>query len=379
MSLSKVARLTRRWRRGLLVLPKALIAAALIGLAFGGPAVAAETGIRALDEAAIQVKAPEKVFLDAITTAGSRLVAGGEHGVIIISDDNGLTWRQAAVPVNVEITAISFATPSQGWAVGHYGIILHTQDAGATWQVQLNGLQANQLTLAAAQAAVAANDPSPGTPLALKRAAHFVSGGADKPLLTIWAASPQDAIVFGAYRLALKTTDGGKSWTDWSLHVGDAYSHNLYDVTAVGGQVYIAAETGIIFRSSDGGGTFQNIATPGTATLFGVHDAGDGGVVVFGVAGQIFLSNDAGKSWKAGSIGTSDNLTAAVTLRDGSVVLACENGTLYRSTDHGQSFLPLPLAIPMAIFDLVQAPDGALVLAGNDGSLRVPLQDFTAN
>ena len=355
------------------------MAVALMCLAFAGPAVSAETGIRALDEAAIKVKAPEKVFLDAITTAGSRLVAGGEHGVIIISDNDGVTWRQAAVPVNVEITAISFASSSQGWAVGHYGVILHTRDAGATWQVQLNGLQANQLTLAAAQAAVASNDPSPGTPLALKRAAHFVSGGADKPLLTIWADTTKDAIVFGAYRLALKTTDGGKTWTDWSLHVGDAYSHNLYDVTAVGGQVYIATETGIILRSSDGGETFQNIATPGNATLFGVLDAGDGGVLVFGVAGQIFLSHDKGKSWKAISIGTSDNLTAAVTLRDGSIVLACENGTLYRSTDHGQSFAPLPLAIPMAIFDLVQTPDGALVLAGNDGSLRVPLQDFRTN
>ena len=349
---------------------------ALICLAFAIPAVAADTGVRALDEAAIKVKAPEKVFLDAITTAGSRLVAGGEHGVIIISDNDGVTWRQAVVPVNVEITAISFASPSQGWAVGHYGIILHTRDAGATWHVQLNGLQANQLTLAAAQAAVASNDPSPGTPLALKRAAHFVSGGADKPLLTIWADTPQDAIVFGAYRLALKTTDGGKTWTDWSLHVGDAYSHNLYDVAAAGGQVYLVAETGIVFRSADGGATFQNIATPGNATLFGVHGDGDGGVLVFGVAGQIFLSSDDGKSWKPVTTGTSDNLTAAITLRDGSIVLACENGTLYRSTDHGQSFSPLRLAIPMAIFDLVQAEDGALVLAGNEGSLRVPLQDF---
>jgi len=340
---------------------------------------AADTGVRALDEAAIHAKAPDKVFLDTITRAGNRLVAGGQHGVIITSDDNGLTWSQAAVPVNVEITDISFTSPSQGWAVGHYGVILHTRDAGASWQIQLNGLQANQLTLAAAQAAVAANDPSPATPLALKRADHFVTGGADKPFLTIWAQSPQNAIVFGAYRMALKTTDGGKTWSDWSLHIGDAYSHNLYDVTPVGGQIYIAAETGIIFRSADGGNSFPELSPPGTATLFGVLGTGDNAVLAFGVAGQAFISKDGGQSWQPVAFGTSDNLMAATTLNDGSVVVANEDGTLYRSTDHGQNFTPLQLAIPMAVFDLAQAPDGGLILAGNNGILRVPLQDLKPN
>jgi photosystem II stability/assembly factor-like uncharacterized protein len=351
-------------------------AIALCCLALLGPRAVADTGVRALDEPAIQAKAPDKVFLDAIARAGNRLVAGGEHGVIITSDDNGLSWAQAAVPVNVEITAIAFTSPAQGWAAGQYGVILHTKDAGATWQIQLNGLQANQLTLAAAQAAVAAGDPSPGTPLAMKRAGHFISGGADKPFLSIWAQNPQDAIVFGAYRLAMKTTDGGAHWTDWSLHVGDAFSHNLYDVATVGNQLYIAAETGLVFRSTDGGQSFAELAPPGNATLFGVIGTGDHNVLVFGVAGEAALSQDGGKSWNAISFGTSDNLIAATKLRDGSIVVANEDGRLYRSVTAGQSFLPLRFAAPMAVFDLAQAPDGSLILAGNDGILRVPMQDF---
>ncbi len=351
-------------------------AVALRCLALLGPPAAADTSVRALNEPAIHVKAPDKVFLDAIARAGNRLVAGGEHGVIITSDDNGLNWVQAAVPVNVEITAIAFTSPAQGWAVGHYGVILHTQDAGATWQVQLNGLQANQLTSAAAQAAVAAKDPSPGTPLATIRADHFVSGGADKPFLTIWAQNPQDAIIFGAYRLAMKTTDGGAHWTDWSLHVGDALSNNLYDIATVGNQLYIAAETGLMFRSNDNGQSFAELSPPGNATLFGVIGIGDNGVLVFGVAGQAFLSEDGGQSWKSIAFGTSDNLIAATKLLDGSIVVANEDGTLYRNAGAGQSFMPLRFAAPMAIFDLVQAPDGSLILVGNGGVMLVPPQDF---
>jgi photosystem II stability/assembly factor-like uncharacterized protein len=340
---------------------------------------AADTGVRALDESAIHVKAPASAFLDAITRAGNRLVAAGQHGIIIYSDDNGITWAQAAVPVNVELTAIAFASPEQGWAVGHYGVILHTKDAGTTWQIQLNGLQANQLTLAAAQSAVAANDPSPGTPLAEARASHFMSGGADKPFLTIWAQDSQDAIIFGAYRLAMKTTDGGQHWVDWSLHIGDPYSHNLDDVAAVDGQMYIVGETGLIFHSTDGGASFPAVPPPGNATLFGVIGTGDHGVLVFGVAGQAYSSRDAGRSWQPVAFGTSDNLTAAAMLADGSIVVANEDGKLYNSSDHGENFSPLRIALPMAVFDLVQALSGDLVVVGNGGVLRVPRQDLKLN
>jgi photosystem II stability/assembly factor-like uncharacterized protein len=369
-------------------LSRAAGAIALCCLALSSPLAAADTGVRALDEPAIHVKAPDRVFVDAIARAGDRLVAGGVHGVIITSDDNGLSWAQAAVPVNVEITAIAFASATQGWAVGHYGVILHTNDAGASWQIQLNGKQANQLTLAAAQAAVAAKDPSPGTPLALLRAKHFASIGVDKPFLTIWAQSPRDAIVFGAYRLAMKTTDGGAHWTDWSLHVGDAYSQNLYDVATVGRQLYIAAETGLIFRSTDGGENFAELSPPGKSTLFGAIGTGDNEVLVFGVAGQAFLSHgggaalqnqSGGPSWAPVNFGTSDNLIAATKLRDGRIVVANEDGTLYESTDAGQNFTPLQIVIPMAVFDLVQAQDGSLIIAGNNGVMRIPMQDFKLN
>jgi hypothetical protein len=38
----------------------------------------------------------------------------------------GRQWRQASVPVSVTLTAVSFATPQLGWAVGHAGVVLHT-------------------------------------------------------------------------------------------------------------------------------------------------------------------------------------------------------------------------------------------------------------
>src|SRR3977135_3294331 len=64
--------------------------------------------------------------LFAIARAGTRLVAVGQRGHVLLSDDDGTSWRQAAVPVSVDLTAVHFASPQRGWAVGHDGAILHS-------------------------------------------------------------------------------------------------------------------------------------------------------------------------------------------------------------------------------------------------------------
>lgn len=74
--------------------------------------------------------APENLLTDA-TRVGDRIVAVGERGHIIYSDDEGKTWVQGEVPVSVTLTAIDFGTDTHGWAVGHSGVVLKTTDAGA--------------------------------------------------------------------------------------------------------------------------------------------------------------------------------------------------------------------------------------------------------
>jgi photosystem II stability/assembly factor-like uncharacterized protein len=347
----------------------------LFGSALSAQAVS-DTSARELKTPAIAVKSPSTTVLIGITTAGHRLVAVGIHGVIIYSDDNGHSWRQAAVPVDVTITCIAFANAKDGWAAGHDGAILHTMDGGTTWQLQLNGDQANQLILHAAQAAVADNDPSPGTPRAMMRANHFLTGGAENPFLTILAIDARNALVFGAYRMVMKTSDGGKSWTDWSLHVADPISHNLYDVTTVGSDIYLVGEAGSVFHSTDGGTSFAAVTVPASSTLFEVLPTGDGGVFVCGVAGLAFRSADKGNSWQPVNLNTQYNLTAAYPLASGAILVGSEAGSLYISFDNAKTFSLLPEVQPMEIFGLTQAANGDVVAVGNAGVILVPAKDF---
>jgi len=349
-----------------------------IGAAFtaGIKQARALTGIGVLDTPAIPVLNPAGVSLQAVTLAGSRLVAVGEHGVIIYSDDNAASWKQASVPVDVLLTSVAFATPMIGWAAGNFGVILKTEDGGKTWQMQLNGIQAAALTLQAAQTAVAQNFNSPGTPLALRRANIFVSDGPNKPFTSVFVFDANKLIVFGASRLTMITTDGGKTWADWSLHIGDRLSHTLYASAAIGSSIYVVGEEGLIFCSTDGGNSFPPLNSPTTTTLFGVFGAKDGSVVVYGVAGTAFRSPDAGKTWTAVNINAPDDLLCAVVLDSGEIVLASEADLFYISQDNGVNFILVPNAAPGSTFDMVEISNKQLILAGAGGIVIMPAKDI---
>src|SRR5688572_5026779 len=68
--------------------------------------------------------------------AGQRVVAVGDHGVILLSDDGASSFRQAkAVPVRSLLTSVQFIDARHGYAAGHDGVVLGTQDGGETWTV----------------------------------------------------------------------------------------------------------------------------------------------------------------------------------------------------------------------------------------------------
>ncbi len=356
----------------------ASLVAGLLSLPVPGQAeTLTAANISVFDTEAVKVLSLHGVFLIAITKAGNRLVAVGEHGVVVYSDDAGVSWTQAAVPVDITLTCVAFATDMVGWAAGHYGVVLATVDGGKTWHVQLNGLQVNQIALADAQAEAAnppaTASPSPALALALKRASFFETLGPDKPFLCMLVLGPQKLLVLGAYRMAMLTADGGKTWSDWSLHIYDRLSHDLYGVTMIGQDIYIACETGLMFCSTDGGDSFPQVASPAGATLFGVIGAADGSVIVYGVAGNCYRSANKGVSWTAVTLDTQDDLVAARALSDGAILIASEAGGLFVSRDNGASFTPAPNFPRMSVADFQPISDRSLIVVGAAGSTQVPL------
>ncbi|MEV4782976.1 WD40/YVTN/BNR-like repeat-containing protein [Burkholderia sp. LMU1-1-1.1] len=267
--------------------------------------------------------------------AGKRVVAVGERGVILLSDDDGVTSRQATeVPADLTLTAVAFADERNGWAVGHGGVILHTADAGDHWELQRS------------------------------------DSATDQPLLTVHFRDARHGWAGGLWSLLLATSDGGKTWTNVTLAPPEGSKKadlNLLKIFASGRQLYIAAERGMVLHSADDGATWQYLATGSKASLWSGAASGAGTLVVGGLGGRMLRSTDGGAHWAAVEAGS-----ASVTqLRaDGQGLWAGTlDGRLLRSTDDGRSWSAVAAgATPLTA--IVARAGGGYLRYGKSGLIK---------
>ena len=332
-------RLPRRQRHSLAA---AALAAALATLA---PASAGAAGfVDPLDKPAAASRLAATGLYNGLARAGSRIVAVGQRGHVVLSDDNGTTWRQAKVPVSSDLVAVTFPTPTRGWAVGHDGVVLRTQDAGATWSPQLDGRVMSKLL-----------------GYAHKRLAEQ---GAENPFLDVWFADERNGFVIGAFNLILRTEDGGHTWQPWLDRTENAGDLHLYAIRRAGGHLFIAGEQGLLMRLDPAAGRFRAIDVPYKGTFFGI--VGDeSSVVVFGLRGNAFRSTDGGKTWTKVETGVQVGLTAGLH-SNGRLVLVSQAGHVLASRD-GAAFAPVKVERTTPATAVVDSGPDAVVIAGPRG------------
>lgn len=307
----------------------------------------------------------------AIANVGKRLVAVGEQGRILLSDDNGASWRQVPAPTSVTLTGVTFATPQDGWAIGQMGVILRTQDGGESWTRVFDGSRANSLLQNAAEADLKAQPSSQIAQANLTTAKEFISGGVTVPFLGIRALSARTVLAVGGFGMAFESQDGGANWQPIFDAIPNPNGFNIYGVLPAAGQLYFLGEQGFLAsRAADG--RFRPLTTPATGTFFGGLAAPDGSLILYGLQGGVFRSADQGAYWASIPTGVSAGIDAGLTLRNGTMVLGDTSGDLLVSTDSGQHFtLAAQAGEPVAA--LAQAADGELIVAGPQGLKSIAL------
>lgn len=322
-----------------------------------------------LETPATQSERAKGAVLTAVAAAGKRLVAVGERGIVLLSDDNGQSWRQArSVPSSVALTALHFAGGMSGWAVGHSGIVLKTADGGETWERQLDGKRAAEIEAAAAAAAAAGE---PGPTRRQRDAQRMVADGADKPFLDVHFFDERRGMVVGAYGLAFSTGDGGKTWDSLVGRIDNPNSRHLYKIAPLGNGLLIAGEQGLLVKAADAGQPFAAVPFVYPGTLFGALVAPDESMLVFGLRGNAFRSSDGGGRWSKVDFGLPLTLTAGTRLRDGRLAVVDETGRLMLSRDGGATFASLAVAKMNAATGIVESADGALVVSTQRGVVRI--------
>ncbi|MFZ4288187.1 WD40/YVTN/BNR-like repeat-containing protein [Variovorax sp. HJSM1_2] len=285
----------------------------------------------ALQRPAVMARQPERSVTLSAARAGKRLVAVGERGLILLSDDQGTQWRQSPCPVSVTLTTVRFADAQHGVAVGHGGVVLTTADAGETWTLRLDGQRLAQLVLATAKAS--------GDAAHIRDAERLVADGADKPLLDILAWDAHNLLAIGAYGLALHSSDGGKSWTSWMERLPNPRALHLYSIRRAGNTLLIAGEQGLILRSDDAGARFHALSTPYKGSWFTAELLSDQRLVLAGLRGNAWRSEDGGTTWVQLASPMPASITASAQGQGGELWMTNQAGYVLRL--QGNTLVPL--------------------------------------
>jgi photosystem II stability/assembly factor-like uncharacterized protein len=282
-------------------------------------------------------KAANSLLLD-VARAGSRLVAVGDRGHVLYSDDNGGTWTQAKVPTRQMLTSVFFVDDKKGWVTGHDSLILATVDGGLSWTEQFRDLER------------------------------------EAPLLDIWFKNAEHGFAVGAYGVLLETTDGGAQWDDISDRLDNEDQRHLNSITEIrDAGLFAVGEMGSMYRSADWGQTWETVAGPYEGSLFGVSGTTESGsVLVYGLRGHLFRSSNFGKTWQQVDLKSSSGeldfgLANGALLKDGSVVVVGHGGSVLKSTDKGHSFSVLNRADRLSLSGVSADDKGDLILVGQGG------------
>lgn len=333
----KTTPMTKLMNKKLSLLP--LVQLLTLAACLAGPATQAqEPGKAPRLKPATQVAHAGTASLLGATRAGDRLVAVGDHGVVMLSDDGGRQWRQArSVPVDSTLTSVSFTDARQGWAAGHWGVILHTEDGGESWAVQRSAT------------------------------------GEDRPLFALHMLDATHGVAVGLWSLVLVTEDGGKRWNPVTLAPPEGARKadlNLLSLFATGqGVLYATAEKGMLLRSADQGRHWSYLSTGYKGSFWTGVALPGGELLAAGLRGSLYRSTDEGRHWSRIDSHSESSITQLL-VQGEQVAGVGLDGLRLQSQDSGASFKTEVRPDHLGLTAGVVNAQGQLVLLSRQGLVK---------
>jgi len=299
----------------------------------GAPAMAEEQAAPAQPKpksgVVVDVRSDRIVLMD-IAQTGNRLIAVGERGFTLVSDDGGKTWKGSQTAVNRQLTGLAFRDDKVGVAVGHGGSFVRTEDGGTTWSK------------------------------------IAVDEAGEDSLLGVTHLGGDHFIAYGAFGLYFDSQDAGKTWQRKTV-LSEDFDRHISQVIPVGTSLLLVAESGTLARSDDGGTTWVALTSPYQGSYFGALAVKDGSVLAFGMRGNVYRSIDLGTTWQKIETGTTVSLMSGRQLADGRVMLVGNSGLIAESADNGQSFVLHSAQPGKGFAALLEKSGGGIIFAGESG------------
>ena len=266
-----------------------------------------------------------------LALVGNRLVAVGELGHILVSEDQGKTWKSAQVKDNrgSALTQVTFFNDKDGVAVGHDAWALMTEDGGLNWHETLFDKTVSE------------------------------------PLLGVWGLAEGPVFAYGSFGRFFVSNDHGRTWEKRESGSGDTHIYAI--AGAKDGHLMMVGERGLAMKSTDYGTTWQKMPEFYRGTMFGVIRLSAEEWVAYGLRGNVFLTKDFGATWKQIQTNISVGLFGHTVLEDGTILIYGQGGVVIASNDQGDNFRIVQENKGNNLTAVVALPGGRLVSAALGG------------
>lgn len=251
----------------------------------------------------------------------------GSDGTLLVTSNGGDHWRKIPVPTRLRLIDVFFLDPLTGWFAGDDGCIMRTEDGGKNW-TQLDT----------------------GHSIGFRR---------------IWFKNRNEGFAAGYEGVLLSTETGGDSWT--RMVIPDNISYYGAHFGADGETCFLVGSCGMMVTSADAGTTWHTLPVITTNFLrdVDINDNGFGCAVGYGVVLTRMAGTD---QWKREQDHPGLFLQSVAFGPNGVVLAAGHWGTLMRSVDYGRTWTLLENHFAPDLMDIaVDGGSGMVMGVGSDG------------
>jgi photosystem II stability/assembly factor-like uncharacterized protein len=233
---------------------------------------------------------------------------------------------------------ITFASPSNGWAVGRDGNILATTDGGTSWFSQKSETWRNleEVCFVDGQTGYAA-----GWVYTLLKTTDagrtWVNRyfGRTENLFTVFFISPECGWVGGQNGLISRTTNSGTNWRHYQTGTGQ----NIQSLWFLDKQTgWAVGNQGLVLKTVNGGTQWSHQESGVSEVLLSVQFTGPMTGWAVGWYGTLIKTTDGGGHWERQDSGTLNHLVDIDFVDASTAYIAGWYGTILKSTDGGESW-----------------------------------------
>jgi len=370
----------------------------------------------------------------AVSANGTTMYASSSGSVLnyvsgtFRSSDGGATWHKLDTPDDLAVNNIKVSADGQHLVGGGLYAVVYSSDGGTTWQKhsvdpdspnRIYMSNDGQVMIASVSGGIIYRSVDGGT----SWATVDVTGGMSEVNEITGSGSGNHLLVAGNDTIYI-SNDAGISWVDVDVTGVLDTTSGMFASSANGQTVYWANST-YVFKSTDGGLTWQALHTDVELSSFAVAMSANSGYVVVADMGydpitynplmtlqlyknygkthvrqfslptslywtdvamsgdgkkiaavayfdNVYISNDAGVSWQSANL-PSGEWSSVASSADGKTILAAAvNGPVYLSRNSGSTWQEQTAVGSRGWTDVNVSPDGKSLLAVDDsGSMYV--------